>query len=90
MCHAPKSYGIKMEEKEPGCSYITIIIFSFWSQKLSLPHSFSIENTSNLACSCENSNPLFQTQFVILWFEEASEILATFLDQSSAEFPIDS
>lgn len=85
MCDSPKSYGIKMEEKGPGCSYITIITFSFWSQKLSLPHSFRIEITSNLACSCENSNPLGQTQFVKMWYEEASEISATFSDLSPAE-----
>lgn len=53
-----------MEEKGSGCSYVTIITFAFRSQKLSLPHSIRIEITSNLACSCENSNPLLQTQFV--------------------------
>lgn len=36
ICHSPKSYGIKMEEKGPGCSYVTIITFAFRSQKLSL------------------------------------------------------
>lgn len=64
ICHSPKSCGIKMEEKGSGCSYVTIITFAFRSQKLSLPHSIRIEITSNLACSCENSNPLLQTQFV--------------------------